>query len=608
MQRNKFLAILLSVAMLVTLLAGCSPSAPANSDPEPVPVTTEGSAGQTEPATTVAPAGEEAAEQVLVWNLGSDPKTLDPTLNGASDGGNLINNTFEGLVREREGVVVPGIAEDWEISEDGLTYTFHLRDAKWSDGTPLTANDFEFGWKRGMDPATASEYSWIWEFTNIAGSLELISPPSAPKALSDEDKEDPAKVAEFEEAMATYEKEYDEWEAKVPEMLENVGVKALDEKTLEVKLTTPTDYLLSLLSFYHFMPINAAAVEGTEEGAWAKDPAKAVCDGPFKLTEYTSGKGLMLEKNENYWDAENVRLEKIDVKFITEATTAYSAYQSDEIQLLLSVPNPEIPKLMAESTEYYVYPLLGTYYYNFNLDLPQWQDAKVRKAFNLAINRELICDTLATGVVPAAGFVPPGMPDHEGNDFFETSGTYGIASDDSQVAEAQKLMAEAGYPNGEGFPEFVIKYNTSEGHKLIAEMVQEMLKKNLGVTCKLENAEWAVFQDQRRHGDFDIARGGWITDYLDPSGLLSIFTSANAYNDPRMRNDKYDELLSKAASTTGAEHFEALYEAQEILMNELPIIPVYHYTTSIMAKDNFVGWTRQTLGQIDLTNAYFVEE
>ncbi len=606
MQRNKFLAILLSVALLVTLLSGCGPTK--QSDPEPVPVesTEEGQAASEQ--TTVAPQGTEAEAQVLVWNLGSDPKTLDPTLNGASDGGHICNNTFEGLVREREGVVVPGIAESWEISDDGLTYTFHLRDAMWSDGTPLTANDFEFAWKRGMDPATASEYSWIWEFTNVAGALELISPPSKPKELSEEDQEDADKVAKYDEELAAYEEAYDAFLAEVPTMLDNVGVKALDEKTLEVKLTTPTDYLLSLLSFYHFMPTNAAAVEGSDQGAWAKDPAKAVCDGPFKLTEYTIGKGLVLEKNENYWDADNVHLTKIEVKFITEATTAYSAYQNEEIQLLLQVPNPEIPKLMAESSEYHVYPLLGTYYYNFNLNKEMWQDARVRKAFNLAINRELICETMATGVIPAAGFVPPGMPDHEGNDFFETSGTYGIAADDSQVAEAQQLMADAGYPNGEGFPEFTILYNTSEGHKLIAEMVQEMLKKNLGVECKLKNSEWAVFQDQRKQGQFEVARGGWITDYLDPSGLLSIFSTENAYNDPKFNNAEYDELLSTAASTTGAEHFEALYKAQEILMTELPIIPIYHYTDSVMAKDSLVGWTRQTLGQIDLTNAYFIEE
>jgi oligopeptide transport system substrate-binding protein len=447
-----------------------------------------------------------------------------------------------------------------------LTVTFNLRESNWSDGTPLTAHDFVYSWKRGMDPATASEYAWIWEYTNIVGAFDAVNGAS----------------------------------------LDEVGVTAVDDYTLEVQLETPTDYIVSLLSFYHFLPTKQEAVEAGADGAWAKDPANAVSNGPFKLTAYEIGGGLTLVKNEEYWNADAVKIDRIEGKFIDEASTAYQAYQSGELHFLPDVPSAEIPRLMAEDPNFYVFPLLGTYYYNFNMDLPQFQDVRVRKAMNLAIDRSLITETMASGQIPAAGFVPVGFPDHEGNDFAETAGTYGIPTDDSAVEEAKALMAEAGYPNGEGFPEFTIMYNTSEGHQQVAELVQEMLKTNLGLQVNLENQEWAVFQDTRKEGDYEVARGGWLTDFMDPMGLLAIFTTENAYNDPNYSNARYDELLSTAAKTRGAEHFEALYEAQEILMTELPIIPVYYYTDVMLVSPDLVGWDRSVLGTIDFSAAELV--
>jgi oligopeptide transport system substrate-binding protein len=551
--KKRILAIVMVLAMILSLsLAGCT---------KPAETTT---AAPTEAPTEGVEPGDEA---VFNWNIGADPKTIDPCLNGASDGGDVINQTFEGLVREKSGVIYPGIAESWDVSEDGLTVTFNLRESNWSDGSPLTANDFVYSWKRGMDPATASEYSWIWEYTNIVGAYAAVN----------------------------------------GESLDAVGVSAPDDNTLVVQLETPTDYIVSLLSFYHFLPTKQSAVEAGADGAWAKDPANAVSNGPFKLTAYTIGEGLTLVKNENYWNADTVKLDRIEGKFIDEASTAYQAYQSGELDFLPDVPAAEIPSLIAEDPNFYVFPLLGTYYYNFNMDLELFQDPMVRKALNLAVDREMICETMGSGQVPAAGFVPPGFLDHEGNDFFETAGTYGIATDDSKVAEAQQLLAEAGYPNGEGFPEFTIMYNTSEGHQLVAELIQEMFKTNLGINTKLENQEWAVFQDTRKAGDYELSRGGWLTDFMDPMGLLSIFTSENAYNDPNYYNDAYDVLLSSAAKTRGAEHFEALYEAQEMLMTDLPIIPIYHYTDVMLISPRLQGWDRSVLGTLDFSGASIAE-
>lgn len=549
---KRLLALMLVLTMAISLLAGCAQPAPA---PAPAPE---------QPAEQPA---EPAKEVVFNWNIGADPKTIDPVLNGASDGGDVINQTFEGLTREKSGTVYPGIAESWDVSEDGLTVTFHLRESKWSDGSPLTAHDFVYSWKRGMDPATASEYAWIWEYTNIVGAFEAVNGAS----------------------------------------LDEVGVTALDDYTLEVKLITPTDYIISLLSFYHFMPTKQSAVEAGADGAWAKDPANAVSNGPFKLTSYKIGEGLTLVKNEHYWNAAEVKIDRIEGKFIDEQATAYQAYQAGELHFLPDVPPAEVATLIAESSDFYVFPLLGTYYYNFNMDLPMFQDVRVRKALNLAIDRELIVETLGAGQVPAAGFVPPGFLDHEGNDFFEKSGTYGIATDDSKIAEAQALLAEAGFPGGAGFPEFTIMYNTGAGHQQVAELVQEMLKTNLGITTKLENQEWAVFQDTKKEGDYEVSRGGWLTDFMDPMGLLAIFTTENAYNDPNYNNTEYDALLSTAAKTRGAEHFEALYAAQEILMSELPIIPVYHYSDVMLVSPKLQGWDRSVLGTVDFSTASIVE-
>ncbi len=559
---KRVLLILMAVLMVSAVLVACA------DEPVVEEETTE---------VTAAPA-EETVEEVVVemgrelnWNIGADPKTMDPGLNGASDGGDVINQTFEGLVREKSGVVYPGIAESWETSEDGLTVTFHLRDSKWSDGSDLTADDFVYSWLRGMDPATASEYSWIWEYTNVVGANDFV---------------------------------YGEGTA------EEVGISAPDAHTFVVELISPTDYFVSLMAFYHFMPVKQSAVEavGGEEGTWASNPELFVSNGAFVLTEYTIGEGLRLEKNENYWNADSVLTPAINGKFIDEATTAYQAYQAGDLDFIPSVPTEEIPRLIAEDPNFYVFPLLGTYYYSFNMDLEIWADANVRKALSMAIDRQEICDTLASGQVPAAGFIPPGFLDNEGRDFFETAGTYGLSTDDSSVAAAQELLAEAGYPNGEGFPEFTILYNTSEGHKLVAEMVQEMFKTNLGITCTLENQEWAVFQDTRKEGDFELARGGWLTDFMDPMGMLAIFQDGNAYNDPNYYSEDFEAAMAAAGSAVDpADHFAALYDAQDIFMGDMPIIPVYHYSDTMLASEKVEGWDRSVLGTIDFTGAIVLD-
>jgi oligopeptide transport system substrate-binding protein len=422
-----------------------------------------------------------------------------------------------------------------------------------------------------MDPETASEYSWIWEYTNVVGAEDFVYGEGA---------------------------------------REDVGVRAVDDYTLEVQLVAPTPYFVSLMSFFHFMPVKQAAVEapGGEDGTWASNPDLVVSNGPYVLVDYKIGEGLKLVKNVNYWNADTVMIDEINGKFLDDSNTAYQAYQAGELDFIPDVPTSEIPRLVAEDPNFYIFPLLGTYYYNFNMDLDMFKDARVRRALTLAIDRQQIVDTLSSGQVPAPGFVPPGFRDDKGNDFFATAGDYGIPTDASGVAEAQQLLADAGYPNGEGFPQFVIMYNTSEGHQTVAELVQEMWKTNLGIETTLENQEWAVFQDTRKAGDYEVSRGGWLTDFMDPSGMLAIFQEGNSYNDPNYFNADFEAAMAAALTATDkAEHFAKLYEAQTILMTDMPIIPVYHYSDTMLASERLVGWDRSVLGQMDFTTATIVD-
>ena len=504
--------------------------------------------------------------QEIIWNLGSNPKHLDPGLNAATDGGDVGNNLFDGLVREFDGEYRPAIAESWDISDDGLVYTFHLKDTKWSDGTPLTANDFEYSWKRVLDPETASEYAFIMDpILNATACNE-------------------GSVA-----------------------VEEVGVKAIDEKTFQVTLKSPTPYFLGLTAFYTFFPVNQKAVEAGENGLWAKQPENFIGNGPFKLAEFEDAHKMVFVKNENYWNADAIKLEKITALMIVEDSTAYTAYKNGEIDMLNAVPNDLIPQLMIEDPEFYVLPVIGTYYYNFNMrddSIPELKDERVRKALAYAIDRkELVEQVLKGGQLPAAGFVSPGIVDAEGNEFRTVAGDYGIPTDGSKIEEAKALLAEAGFPNGEGFPTLDVKYNTNESHKTIAEAIQAMWNKNLGINVELSNAEWAVFQDERKNGNFDIARGGWLGDYSDPNTMLDLFVVDGMFNDPKWVSEEYTKLIKDAAFLSGQERMDNFYKAEEILMGELPVIPLYFYTDFFMVKSNVTGVSKTKLNSLWLGDA-----
>jgi oligopeptide transport system substrate-binding protein len=559
-------ALLLVLVLVLGAFAGCA------NQTEPAPA--EDQEQPKDQAEEPAPA--EDKEMVLRWNLGSDPKTIDPQLNSASDGGHIINNTFEGLMREVNGKLQPAMAESYEVSDDGLTYTFKLRDAKWSDGKPVTAHDFEYAWKRALNPETGSEYAF--QMFYIKGGQE-----------------------------------YFEGKGKV----EDVAVKALDDKTLEVTLNAPTPYFLNLTSFYTYMPARKDVVEKDPEG-WAKNPELAVSNGPFKLAEYSTGDKIVLVKNENYWNVDAVKLDKIVASMIVDQSTQLTAYESGELDAIDEVPTQEIPRLLAEEPTFQILPLLGTYYYIFNVDKEPTNDVRVRKALALAIDRKAITEQVTKrGETPATGYVPPTLKLSNGKEFREVAGDYGMDPNKAQVEEARKLLAEAGYPNGEGFPTLELVYNTSENHKAIAEAIQEMWKQNLGINVTLTNQEWAVFQDTRHQGNFSIARAGWLADYADPMTFLDMWTSYSGNNDAQWRwqkyesdtklnpsNKKFDELIEKSKTITGAERDKTLLEAEKIMMDEMIVMPIYYYTDPTLVKEYVKDWEKTPLGHWYFGNAY----
>ena len=484
---------------------------------------------------------------------GSNPETLDPALNSAIDGANTIITIFEPLLLINENnEVVGGQAESWETSEDGLTWTFTMRDGlKWSDGTDLNAKDFEYSFKRMVDPNTAAPYAetclgMIDGFEEAAGFPDADGNPTAepnPDALN---------------------------------------VKASDDgKTLTIVLSYPCSYFDKMAAFATMSPVQQATVEANGD-AWCTSPDTFVSNGPYMITDWTPSERIVLTKNPNYvggWDSSKIVSDTITLLLLEDSSASYAAYNSGEAVLVKDVPTDEIPSLTKaeDGGDFYVDTILGTYYVSLNLQRDAFKDAKVRKALSLAIDRDYVANTIMQGTYSAAdSIVGPGIVDESG--YFHDNGNapYISADYEANLAEAKKLLEEAGYPNGEGYP--TIEYSTNDAgyHVPLAEYLQQAWG-DLGITLTINKMEWSSFTPARRAGEYDVARNGWVMDYNDPSNMLDLFCSGNGNNDGKYSNADFDAAIDASRVADSAEHFAQLHKAEDILMEDMGCLPIAYY-------------------------------
>ena len=473
---------------------------------------------------------------------GSNPETLDPALNSAIDASNTIITVFEPLLLINENnEVVGGQAESWEASEDGLTWTFTMRDGlKWSDGTDLTAKDFEYSFKRMTNPDTAAPYA-----ETCLGMIDG----------------------------------FDAAQAGDPDAL---NVKASDDgKTLTIVLSYPCSYFDKMAAFAAMSPVQQATVEANGD-SWCTSADTFVSNGPYMITDWTPSERIVLSKNPNYvggWDSSKIVSDTITLLLLEDSSASFAAYNSGEAQLIKDVPTDEIPSLTKaeDGGDFYVDTILGTYYVSLNLQRDAFQDAKVRKALSLAIDRDYVANTIMQGTYTTAdSIVGPGIVDESG--YFHDNGNapYISADYEANLAEAKKLLEEAGYPNGEGYP--TIEYSTNDAgyHVPLAEYLQQAWG-DLGITLTINKMEWSSFTPARRAGEFDVARNGWVMDYNDPSNMLDLFCTSNGNNDGKYSNPDFDAAIDASRVADSAEHFAQLHKAEDILMEDTGCLPIAYY-------------------------------
>ncbi len=556
--KRKVIALMLAVTMVLGLTAcggGSAESGETTGTTESTESTEKTETTETTETTEKTEATESASSdgsKILSVQVGPDPETIDPALNSAVDGGNMLLHAFECLLTvDQSGNLAPGQAETWETSEDGLTWTFHLREGlKWSDGSDLTANDFVYSWKRVCDP--------------------MVAAPYAETVLS--------MVAGYDEAITGN--------------LDALQVAAPDDLTLVVTLNSPCSYFGSLAAFATLSPVQQATVDANGD-AWATAAETYISNGPFYVSEWVPGSHILMSKNPYYWNADAIKLDGIKWNLIEDANAAYSAYQTGEVLMIKDVPTEEIPSLTG-SADFFVDPIIGTYYLSLNLNREPFNDVNVRKALSLAIDREYVAGTLMQGTYTAAGnFMGPGWIDTDGSQFMDNANGgkpyIDTANYEANLEEAKQLLADAGYPNGEGLPSITYSTNDAGYHKVVAEYLQQAWAE-LGIDLQVEIVEWACFSPMRRNGDYDASRNGWVGDYSDPSNMLDLLYSTNGNNDGKFNNAEYDAAMDVSRTTLdAAERSAALHEAEDILMDQVACIPVAYYNDFWLQSDKITG-------------------
>ncbi|WP_080848823.1 peptide ABC transporter substrate-binding protein [Cytobacillus gottheilii] len=507
---------------------------------------------------TEQPDGEdtETAEKVLYLNNGQEPTSFDPPIGFDSVSWQALNNLMEGLTRlGKNHEPEAAIAEKWDLSDDGKTYTFHIREnAKWSNGDDVTAGDFVFAWKRLLNPETGSPAAFLGYF--IEGG----------------------------EAFNNGEGSADD-----------VAVKAVDEKTFEVTLISPQEYFLSVISNPAFFPVNEKVA--TENPEWFAEAETFVGNGPFNLAEWDHDSHFLMEKNDQYWDAENVKLDKVHWAMVDDTNTEYQMFQAGDLDTS-DVPADLSEQLFGEG-KVEVVDQAGDYFYRFNVTKEPFQNENIRKAFAMAVDQKQIVDFVTKGQEkPAYGFVSYGFTDPSGNDFRETAGD--LVKTDAE--EAKKLLAQGMEEEGyDTLPEVTLTYSTSDAHKKIAETLQQMFKDNLGVDVQLANMEWNVFAEEQSALKFQLSRSSFLADYADPINFLENFQTGHSMNRTGWSNAEYDQLIQDAKNEADeAARYDMMYEAETILMDEMPIIPIHFYNQVFMQNEGVSGIVRHPVGYMEL--------
>ncbi|QNK40993.1 peptide ABC transporter substrate-binding protein [Caproicibacter fermentans] len=545
---RKLLCSVLAAAMIATAFTGCGGGASASS----------GAASQTASGTASTSTSKSKS---LTVHVGTEPDSIDPDLNTAVDGGIYIQHCFEGLTKlDKDGKIVNGQAKDIKVSDDGLTYNVTLRDdIKWQDDKTVTAQDFVYAWQRCVDPKTASEYSYM--FDPVKNGTDIYTGKNKD--------------------------------------VTSLGIKATDDTHLVITLNAPCAYFEQLLSRPMFYPLRKDIVDGNDK--WTQDPKTYIGNGAYKMTAWNHKESIVDEKSDTYYNKDAVTIDNIKFMLMDDDSAIQAAYQSGALQFADTYPVSEQTK-WAQTKDYHAMAQLGTYYVAFNCQKAPFNNQKVREALSLAIDRNYIINTITKqGQTPADAFVSLGIGDADTSKDFRTvgGGFYSVKDDDydSNVAKAKQLLSEAGYPDGKGFPSFEYSFNTNSTHKAVAEALQNMWKEELGINCTLAAQEWAVFIDSRQKGNYDIARDGWLADYIDPISYLDTFISGSGNNDPHWSNKDYDALIAKAKSTGDQTvRMQAMHDAEKLLMQDSAVAPIYFYTDVYLQNTNISGIVTTSLG------------
>lgn len=581
MNVKKILALALA-ALMVLAMAACGGNNNGGNTSTPA---SDGGNNASEPGT----AGEPTIADEFSVQIGPNPETLDPALNSAVDGGNMLVTLFETLLIIDENLEVkPGQAESYTVSEDGLTWTFTMRDGlKWSDGTDLNAKDFEYTFKRLADVNLAAPYG-----ETVVGMVDGYQ-----DAIGNPDKD----------GNMTTEPD-----------IEKLNVKASDDgKTLTVILSYPCPYFDKLVAFGTMSPVQKATVEANGD-AWATTPETYVCNGPYMISEWTPSERIVVKKNPNYsggWDSSRIVTDTINFLLLEDSSASFAAYNSGTAVMIKDVPTEEIPSLtkVEDGGDFYVDTILGTYYLSMNLNKAPFNDVNVRKALNLAIDRDYIANVIMQGTYsPAYNFIGPGVSDASGMFFDNAKSANGgktyISEDYEENKKlAQEALAAAGYPNGEGFPTITYSTNDAGYHVAVAEYLQSAYKEVLGITMNIDRVEWASFTPMRRAGDYEMSRNGWVMDYNDASNMIELLYSTNGNNDGKYNSASFDAAIDSSRCADQGDHFKFLHDAEKIMMEDYACIPVAYYNDFWLQSPSLKGSWHSPYGYWFFQYAY-VEE